>query len=98
MSREIKRKINSIKKKREDALRKRVEVIVERFGYQLQTDEEVEQDDRAYQHMIDGMTPTEKEDYLEFMWPNVMEKLLVAKDLLIYPLFHKYDIQFLDRI
>jgi hypothetical protein len=87
LSREIKRKINSIKKKREDALEKRVRATLDRFGFTLLTDEEIESNDRSFNLMWERMTLAEREDYMEYVWPSVMEKLLVAKDLLIYPLY-----------
>jgi hypothetical protein len=87
LSREIKRKINSIKKKREEALRKRVEATLDRFGFTLLTDEEVKQNDRSFNLMWERMTLAEREDYMEYVWPSVTDKLMVAKDILIYPLY-----------
>ena len=87
MSREIKRKINSIKKKREEALRKRVEATLERFGFTLLTDEEIEQNDRSFNLMWERMSLAEREDYMEYVWPSVTDKLMVAKDILLYPLY-----------
>ena len=66
MSREIKRKINSIKKKREDALEKRVEATLDRFGFALLTDEDLKQADRSFNLMWERMTLAEREDFLNY--------------------------------
>ena len=63
MSREIRNKINRVKREKDEKLRERVAATLERFGLRLLSDEEVEQESRIYDDMWRNMTRLEREDF-----------------------------------